>query len=926
MMKNREKIKIQNINNTMCLRLPQFYSLEILDKLMRELDLSNDLDILQNQINAKYPIFKEFERSFPSITFALATGVGKTILMGAFITYLYLNYDIKNFFIVAPNLTVYNKLIKDFGRPNYSKYVFKRITAFTQNLPTVVTGDNYDEYVAEQTQLQDSITIHIFNIGKINAEVRGNSVPHVKRLAEYIGTSYFDYLSKLSDLVLLMDESHHYRADRGMKVINELFPLLGLELTATPQTESSKGPVKFKNVVYEYSLAKAISDGFVKEPAAATRKSFNLNDYTIDEIDEIKLKDGIRIHQNTKAELLAYAENEKCRLVKPFVLVVCKDTSHASNIKTYISSSDFYDGYYCDKVIELHSNQRGSEKDENIQKLVSLEDENNKIEIVIHVNMLKEGWDVTNLYTIIPLRTAVSLTLREQTIGRGLRLPYGKRTGNIDVDRLTIVAHDKFEEIIAAANDEKSIINLENLILIEDDDDLGKEKEVFKPKTIFDDFIEQQEKKISYARSDEKKKALKDEIETAKAVSLAIDEILTNPVNISMPYIEKQSEQNKNKDSTKQQTEIIKKVITSNDLNCPEIKNLIKEKAKQNLENYEQTFVDLNDLDAKIEIAISPVIEQKIRHSIDIPDIVLVSKGTQKNICKEFDLRTEHWTNFSIPNDEILLENLKNGDTYTILNESILSLSDSLENIILGEILNASSLLSYDENADLLYKLIGQAINFIGASKNINQLNTIIAQNKKTIAKLILDQINFNTELSPPLFDVMLIKAVSPILMQDYTKFKEDEVLKYTTTIPAYEIKKKVVGHFKKACHTAYKFDSVPEHIFSVVLERSSNVLKWLRPAKGQFKIHWSCSHLYVPDFIVETNDNIFIVEVKAYNKLDDEEVKLKARVATTYCNNVNTMFFGTGKKTWSYILISDHFINRSNTFNELIDKAEYQK
>ena len=109
--------------------------------------------------------------------------------------------------------------------------------------------------------------------------------------------------------------------------------------------------------------------------------------------------------------------------------------------------------------------------------------------------MLKEGWDVTNPYTIIPLRTAASLTLREQTIGRGLRLPYGKRTGNAAVDRLTIVAYEKFEEIINAANEETSIIKQKNIIVIDDDEDFGKEKEVTRSKTMFDDFIEQQEKK-----------------------------------------------------------------------------------------------------------------------------------------------------------------------------------------------------------------------------------------------------------------------------------------------------------------------------------------------------------------------------------------------------------------------------------------------
>jgi len=110
------------------------------------------------------------------------------------------------------------------------------------------------------------------------------------------------------------------------------------------------------------------------------------------------------------------------------VLVVSQNTDHAAKLKEMIVSHGFFDGYYADKVMEIHSNQTGGEKDENIERLVSLENPANKIEIVIHVNMLKEGWDVTNLYTIIPLRTATSVTLREQTIGRGLRLPYGKRT------------------------------------------------------------------------------------------------------------------------------------------------------------------------------------------------------------------------------------------------------------------------------------------------------------------------------------------------------------------------------------------------------------------------------------------------------------------------------------------------------------------
>ena len=117
-----------------------------------------------------------------------------------------------------------------------------------------------------------------------------------------------------------------------------------------------------------------------------------------------------------------------------------------------IGGGSFFEGRYKGRVITVHSNQSGEERDETVQQLLSVEDPNNPTEIVVHVNMLKEGWDVTNLYTIVPLRAANSRTLVEQSIGRGLRLPYGKRTGVADVDRLTIVSHDKFQEIVDEAN------------------------------------------------------------------------------------------------------------------------------------------------------------------------------------------------------------------------------------------------------------------------------------------------------------------------------------------------------------------------------------------------------------------------------------------------------------------------------------------
>ena len=128
-------------------------------------------------------------------------------------------------------------------------------------------------------------------------------------------------------------------------------------------------------------------------------------------------------------------------MVKPFLLVIARDTTHAGQLLALLESDAFYEGRYRDKVIQVDSSRSGTEEEEMITRLLAVESVDEPTEIVIHVNMLKEGWDVTNLYTIVPLRAANARTLIEQSIGRGLRLPYSKRTGVAAVDRLNIVAH-----------------------------------------------------------------------------------------------------------------------------------------------------------------------------------------------------------------------------------------------------------------------------------------------------------------------------------------------------------------------------------------------------------------------------------------------------------------------------------------------------
>lgn len=460
------KSHVNAIAGRLSLRLPQRRSLEILDRITEIVPPRKgaDIEAALKVIQSEFPTVTDFEREFPSLCFALATGVGKTRLMGAFISYLHLAHKLNNFFVLAPDLTIYNKLIADFT-PNTPKYVFKGIAEFATDAPEIITGDNYE---AKAGTLFDHLLrckVNIFNISKINSEVRGGKSPRIKRLSEYIGESYFEYLAGLPDLVLLMDESHRYRASAGIRAINELKPVFGLELTATPFVETSRGPIHFKNVVLDYPLGRAMADGFVKEPAVVTRKNFNPAGMTPEAIELMKLQDGVRLHEQVKVELETCARETANVIVKPFVLVIARDTTHAKQLMDLIQSEAFFEGGYQEKVIQVDSSKTGAEEDQMVERLLKVEHTEEPTEIVIHVNMLKEGWGVTNLYTLVPLRAANARILIEQSIGRGLRLPYGKRTGVTAVDRLNIIAHDKFQEIVDEAKKPDSAIRLQQVIL-----------------------------------------------------------------------------------------------------------------------------------------------------------------------------------------------------------------------------------------------------------------------------------------------------------------------------------------------------------------------------------------------------------------------------------------------------------------------------
>jgi type III restriction enzyme len=894
--------KVNAIAGRLSLRPPQRRSLEILDRITEIIpphkgaDIAAALEILRGE----FPTVTDFEREFPSFCFALATGVGKTRLMGAFISYLYLAHGINNFFVMAPNLTIYNKLIADFT-PNMPKYVFKGIAEFATDAPEIITGDNYE---AKAGTLFDQVLrckVNIFNIAKITSEMRGGKSPRIKRLSEYIGESYFEYLAGLPDLVLIMDESHHYRASAGVRAINELKPIIGLELTATPLMETNKGTVPFKNVIFDYPLGKAMADGFVKEPAVVTRKNFNPAGMTPEAIEQMKLEDGIRLHESVKVELETYARETGNDIVKPFVLVIARDTTHAKQLTDLIKSDDFFKGAYKTKVIQVDSSKTGAEEDQMIEDLLKVESPESPTEIVIHVNMLKEGWDVTNLYTIIPLRAANARVLIEQSIGRGLRLPYGKRTGVNTVDRLNIVAHDKFQEIVDEAKKPDSAIHLQQIIL---------EPETLGEKTITVVSQSQLASKLGFQPVQPTTSTMVPPTAETPVFTTPEDQKVAQIAYGVIRKLENQPQ----------------KLPSVTHLSNPEIQAAVLKEVKS---QYRPTQLEIEGVTKQPDFAaiVAKTSEVVIQQTIDIPRILVVPTGEVQSGFKPFTLQLDA-LKYPPVSEELWAKHLRTDQVDVIAMGKGGIEEARLEDYIVSGLVDFDDV-SYDAHSDLLYDLAGQVVKHLQSYlTDEHEISKVLRCYQRDIARFVHAQMQEHYWEKATGYEVKIYKGFTELKSSAFTASASNPVLDYRQP-PADKsnMAKYLFGGFKRCLFPVEKFQSDSERKMAVILEREA--LKWFKPAKGQFQIVYKSgadNPEYQPDFVAETADVIYMLEPKAKNELTDPDVVAKKDAAVKWCQHASDHAATYKGKPWKYLLIPHDMIAENMTLKGLADASQILK
>ena len=898
---------VRSISQRLSLRSPQVDSIEILADVLTKMELvkGGDPTAALAAIRDSYPAVEDFEHEFPSVCFALATGVGKTRLMGAFISYLYLTGKSRHFFLLAPNTTIYEKLISDFATES-PKYVFKGISEFAANPPLIITGDNYESGIGVRyesggaTTLFDAdVHINIFNVDKINKEESPRGTPRMKRLQETIGESYYHYLSKLDDLVLLMDEAHRYRASAGANAIDGLKPILGLELTATPKTVGAR-PMRFKNVIYNYTLGQAIADGFVKEPAVATRKDFDPKSVSEKELERIKLEDAVHYHDHVTVELDRYHRTTGAPKITPFILVVAADTAEARRLREFVESDGFFKARFRGKVAEIHSALRGEESEEATERLVALE-RDGRTEIVIHVNKLKEGWDVTNLYTIVPLRASASEILTEQTLGRGLRLPFGKRVskGGDDefaaVDRLTVIAHERFDEIVSKAKEPGSIV-MKPLEIGAGGDISSSGSTLITAPSVAEMIVTGVQPEVPGFPAEKRDAFVFNSPTEGKAAEVTLEVI-------------KRYE---------------RKLGSVEALRDVEVQKRIAEEVRELVRPVQGTLEGVIP-DPRIDEIVEAVAVTVADRTISIPQIVVLPKKQVTFTFEDFDLDDLTSINTRPIEDGLVIEDLRT-QARVYLARTLSDPRESRPEDYLVRFLIERNEIDYDAHAALLYKLAGQVVARVRSYlANDAEVENVLLRHGRQLADFIFAQMmNHYSEtlLGEDDYDVTVSRGFMLLQAQSMNMPTGQRARDFRQAVaPLSDTRKQAFAGFKRCCYTLQKFDSDPERRLAVVIDGDSEVEKWIKPAPKQFRIDYRSGEPYEPDFVVETKSKMLICEVKAQDELDDITVKAKAAAATKWCKTATQYAPGSGTKPWVYLLIPDEQIRANSTLSGLVAK-----
>jgi type III restriction enzyme len=549
-------------------------------------------------------------------------------------------------------------------------------------------------------------------------------------------------------------------------------------------------------------------------------------------------------------------------------------------------------------VIEVHSAQRGEESDEAMQRLLAVEHDG-RTDIVIHVNKLKEGWDVTNLYTIVPLRASASEILTEQTLGRGLRLPYGTRVTHGDdgefaaVDRLTVIAHDRFDEIIKKAKEPGSIV-MRQIEIGNGGDISSAGATLVESPSIVEMMVTGHQPQIPGLDETAQPGFVFNSPEEGRAAEVALDVIRR--------YERKLGD-----------VEALRK---------EEVQQQITAEVRELIQPMQATLAGIVG-GPRVEKIVNVVATTVADRTISIPQIVVIPKRQVTFRFEEFDLKNLETINVQPIEDGLVIQNLRS-EARTYLAKAVDDPRESRMEDYLVRYLIERNEIDYDSHADLLYKLAGQVVGRLQTYLATDpEIESALLRHGRQLAEFVFAQMMQHykeTPLDEEDYEVRVTRGFTLLKSQPLNIAPGQKVRDFRQPVtPASETRRQVFGGFKKCCYPLQKFDSDPERRLAVLIEAEPSVEKWMKPGRAQFQIEYRSGEGYEPDFVVETKNNSLILEVKAHNELADAVVQAKAAAASKWCKTANLHVESAKAKPWRYALIPDDQITGAATLDGLL-------
>jgi len=315
---------------------------------------------------------------------------------------------------------------------------------------------------------------------------------------------------------------------------------------------------------------------------------------------------------------------------------------------------------------------------------------------------------------------------------------------------------------------------------------------------------------------------------------------------------------------------------------------------------------------------VAKTVDLYVENTIDIPKIVVLPKGEVTAGYRGFDLDLKGVHLQPVAKD-ILIAHLNDHQRYRLMSGDGIVPEERLEDYLVRGLIDFDDV-SYDDHAELLYKLAAQMVSRLQSYlTNEEDVRNVLQYHEAQLVSIIHSQMQDHYEEKAADYEAHVTKGFTTLRPSSYSIPVGEEPRDFR--IPVEDklmIRGMLFGGFKRCLYPAQRFQSDTERRFAVVLENDSDVVKWFKPGKGAFPIGYRGDVMYEPDFVVETKTAKLICEPKMAKDIDTEEVQDKAKAAVKWCEYATVHEKQVGGKPWAYLLIPHDAVDEAKTIQGL--------